>query len=442
MKIDRLHISDFRGIEELTLEFEGKSAILFGINGAGKSSVLWAINLLYAPIINKIVKQRFKQNINLELKDIRTGKASADLEALFLLESEGEARPLPFRRNITCENRRDMDSAQLERLVAAYEDLYVGGFHVDGANRPVYENSDFDLPVFANYGVNRLVLKTPLRFRRKPSFGQYSAFDRAIENQIAFDSLFEWFFDQEFYENLKQKDDPGYQDKALCAVKRAMLAMLPDCADIHIVARPYSMRIMKQGENLDILQLSDGEKCTLALFGDIARRLAIANPSLENPLEGKGVVLIDEMELHMHTSWQRTVVPALRRTFPNLQFIITTHSPQILGEAGDDFKVFSMERTRDTIQVQELFSLYGMDSNAILEDMMGTDALSPLIKNTADEMYQWIEKGNYEKAELLADRIDTWTRGRNADTVRARIMIRRGKARNAQNCKTERTGTS
>lgn len=72
---------------------------------------------------------------------------------------------------------------------------------------------------------------------------------------------------------------------------------------------------------------------------------------------------------------------------------------------------------------------------------MGTDALSPLIKNTADEMYQWIEKGNYEKAELLADRIDTWTRGRNADTVRARIMIRRGKARNAQNCKTERTGT-
>lgn len=119
MKIDRLHISDFRGIEELTLEFEGKSAILFGINGAGKSSVLWAINLLYAPIINKIVKQRFKQNINLELKDIRTGKASADLEALFLLESEGEARSLPFRRNITCENRRDMDSAQLERLVAA-----------------------------------------------------------------------------------------------------------------------------------------------------------------------------------------------------------------------------------------------------------------------------------------------------------------------------------
>ena len=201
------------------------------------------------------------------------------------------------------------------------------------------------------------------------------------------------------------------------------------------------MRIMKQGENLDILQLSDGEKCTLALFGDIARRLAIANPSLENPLEGKGVVLIDEMELHMHTSWQRTVVPALRRTFPNLQFIITTHSPQILGEAGDDFKVFSMERTRDTIQVQELFSLYGMDSKAILEDIMGTDALSPLIKNTADEMYQWIEKGNYEKAELLADRIDTWTRGRNADTVRARIMIRRGKARNAQNCKTERTGT-
>lgn len=97
-------------------------------------------------------------------------------------------------------------------------------------------------------------------------------------------------------------------------------------ADADLIRELYEMVT-----NLDVLQLSDGEKCTLALFGDIARRLAIANPSLDDPLQGDGVVLIDELELHMHTSWQRKVISMLKKTFPNIQFIITTHSPQILG---------------------------------------------------------------------------------------------------------------
>ena len=102
-------------------------------------------------------------------------------------------------------------------------------------------------------------------------------------------------------------------------------------ADADLIRELYEMVT-----NLDVLQLSDGEKCTLALFGDIARRLAIANPSLDDPLQGDGVVLIDELELHMHTSWQRKVISMLKKTFPNIQFIITTHSPQILGEVDHD----------------------------------------------------------------------------------------------------------
>ena len=84
-------------------------------------------------------------------------------------------------------------------------------------------------------------------------------------------------------------------------------------ADADLIRELYEMVT-----NLDVLQLSDGEKCTLALFGDIARRLAIANPSLDDPLQGDGVVLIDELELHMHTSWQRKVISMLKKTFPNI----------------------------------------------------------------------------------------------------------------------------
>ena len=230
---------------------------------------------------------------------------------------------------------------------------------------------------------------------------------------------------------MKRKDIPNYQDKELKAVKTAMLAMLDGFEDIHIVARPYSMRVTKAGEILDVLQLSDGEKCTLALFGDIARRLAIANPSLEDPLKGSGVVLIDELELHMHTSWQRKAIPMLIETFPNIQFIITTHSPQVLGEINEDFNVFSLSKEGKQVKIVPTTTMFGMDSNAILEDRMNTDSVSQIIKQKVEEMYVLIDLKDYDGAELIANEIDELTQNRNTDTVRARIIIRRGRHRNA-----------
>ena len=73
---------------------------------------------------------------------------------------------------------------------------------------------------------------------------------------------------------------------------------------------------------VSIDQLSDGERSFLALICDLGRRLALANPDdLEDPLHGAGVVLIDELELHLHPTWQREVIEKLRTTFPNIQFI-------------------------------------------------------------------------------------------------------------------------
>lgn len=429
MKISKLQLSDFRGFDELTLDLQGKSTILYGINGVGKSTVLAAINLLYAPLLNKIARQKVKQTLSIELSDIKNGKASAGIVADFLFSETGEIHEL--KRGITYDNKRLLDSILLDRLVDYYDRLYVGNTTIDEDNNLITSNPDYNIPIFVNYGVNRLVLKTPLRFRKKPDYGQISAFEKAIENQIAFDRLFEWFFDLEFFENMKKKDDPEYQDKELKAVKTAMLAMLEGFEDIHIVAKPYSMRVTKNGETLDVLQLSDGEKCTLALFGDIARRLAIANPSLDDPLNGVGVVLIDELELHMHTTWQRKVISMLRKTFPNIQFIITTHSPQILGEVSDDFKVYSFSRQGTRIFATQTPTMFGMDSNAILEDEMKTDAVSSIIKNKTDEMYTLIEQKDFDGAEDIANEIDELTRNRNADTVRVRAIIRRGRHRNA-----------
>ena len=425
MLIDRLYLNDFRGINKLALDLQGKSAVLYGVNGVGKSSVLAAVNLLYANIINRLVKQRFKQSIKMEESDIKYGKASAQISADFRI-GEDEA-VYSYSRMAVKRGIRLTYNKELENIVSRYEKEYLIEDQVDDDNNLIQLGKDCNIPIFVNYGVNRLVLKTPLRIRKTESYGQFTAFEKAIENQIAFSKLFEWFLEQELYEVTQQKINPAYVDVPLNAVKRAMLAMLDGYKDVHITARPYSMKVYKGEEILDILQLSDGEKCTLALFGDLARRLAIANPALDNPLEGIGVVLIDEIELHMHTSWQRKVIKVLKETFPNVQFIVTTHSPQVLGEIDNEFQVFALYKMENEITCDTMNSYFGLDSNTVLEDAFKTDSVNAEIKDKIKLMYRYIEKRDFDRAEEIIDQIDRLTLNRNVDTVRAKVLIRKGK---------------
>lgn len=425
MLIDKLYLNDFKGIHKLELDLQGKSTVLYGINGVGKSSVLEAINLLYANVINRLVKQRFKQAINMETMDIKYGKASAQIKVDFRFGNEEDI--YSYMRKVNVSGSRLHDVKELERVVLHYEKEYLIKDEVDEDNNIVQLGDRCNIPIFVNYGVNRLVLKTPMRIRKKESYGQFAAFEKAIENQIAFSKLFEWFLEQELYEVTQQKMNPKYQDVPLNAVKRAMLAMLDGFKDVHVATRPYSMKVYKGEEVLDILQLSDGEKCTLALFGDLARRLAIANPSMDNPLNGIGVVLIDEIELHMHTSWQRKVITVLKETFPNVQFIITTHSPQVLGEIDTDFNVFALNRSNNEITCDIMSGFFGLDTNTVLEDALKTDSLNVNIKEKVQMMYQYIEERNYQKAEKVIGEIDDLTMNRNIDTARGKVLIRKGK---------------
>ena len=431
MVIEKLCLDDFRGIRRLELELKGKNTVLFGINGVGKSSVLAAINLLYANMINRIVKFRFKQAVRLEDTDIRFKKASARIagEFRFWDESKGYG----YWQQVDKRIAKITVSKGLEEIVEHFTERYQPQDSVDEDNNLLEKGKEINIPIYVNYGVNRLVLKTPLRIRKTEDYGQIAAFEKAIESQIAFSKLFEWFLEQELYETQRQKIDSGYQDTALNSVKRAMLAMLDGCSNIHITAKPYSMKVSKGEEVLDILQLSDGEKCTLALFGDMARRLAIANPTLENPLEGVGVVLIDEVELHMHVSWQRKVVNVLKETFPNIQFIITTHSPQVLGEINSDFNVFSLRKEEDDIVCEKFQNYFGLDTNSILEEAFHTSSLNEKVRESVCQMYDCIDRKDFEQAEHWIRIIDQLTGNRNIDSTRGKILVRKVRRIDAAN---------
>lgn len=428
MYISHVELVNFRGIEHLELQLDQKSTVFFGINGVGKSSVLHAIDLLYANIIRGLTKSK-KELAKLDEDDIMSGKSRAMIKAGFMFDGEEE---ITYHRNIDKIDRRKHSKKNLADLISYFEEKYITVSGEDEDGNLIRVHDDVNMPVFVNYGVNRLVVDTPVEITKK-NFSKLDAFDKAIESKIDFRSLFEWFRYREDIENQeKVRNDLDYEDRDLKAVKMAMSTMLDGFDNIHIEREPLALMIEKDGKTLKLNQLSDGEKCTLALFGDLARRMSLANPGLADPLCGEGVVLIDELELHMHTTWQRKILPALTSTFPKIQFIITTHSPQVLGEIGEDFNIVLMTKEDGEIFVEPVKSLYGWDSNVILEEKMETSSVNEQVKKLENLMYRALQEKAYNFAEELADELDEITLGRNEHVAKVRVLISRGR-KNAKN---------
>lgn len=416
MKIERLEIKNFKAIEDIELKLDGKSTVLFGINGTGKSSVLKTINLLYASIINRVVNRKeLRQNYTLQLEDIQYGKSETRIEADII---DGKNIINYYRKMIRKTGRRTHNNEGLKEIADMIQREYIS------------EEEQGDIPLFANYGTNRLVLDIPLRIRKRHEFDVYSAYEKAIENQIDFRTFFEWYRNQEDYENecKIEAGDLSYQDLALASVRKAILSMLDECKNLRVARKPrLEMKVDKDNTSLNVSQLSDGEKCTMALFGDLARRLSLANPNMSDPLRGEGVVLIDEIELHMHPSWQRKVLGVLSKTFPNIQFIITTHSPIILSEADDKYNVIFMKMENGKAEAISRKHLNGYDTNAILEQFMNTKSQNQATEEFIHSIYVDIQNNEYSNAEKKIKDLAGLTSENHPDVIMARMEIKRRK---------------
>ncbi|HAY4071163.1 TPA: AAA family ATPase, partial [Vibrio cholerae] len=131
--------------------------------------------------------------------------------------------------------------------------------------------------------------------------------------------------------NYNNNEDREFLIRQQKVIQESIKTFVSDIDQVKISRTPHlDMTVIKNGSEISIFNLSQGEKTLIALVSDIARRLVILNPSLENPLNGYGIVLIDEIDLHLHPKWQQTIVQKLENTFPNIQFILSTHSPLVL----------------------------------------------------------------------------------------------------------------
>ncbi len=414
MRVERLALKDFRGITDLSLEFEGSVTVLAGINGAGKSSILHALATMLWRVGGSI-HEGPRERQPLQASDVRNGAKAAEL----MIETNGPLGKVDWglrvERTLSSVTRRP----QAERLRSVAEHL----------REQLEEEPTTPVPFAVFYRTNRAVLDIPLRIRKKHKFDQFTAFDEALDGGwSSFRLFFEWFREREDVENQERARSRKFVDHQLQAVREAVAALMPGFSDLRVQRVPLRMTIAKDGTELDLGQLSDGEKCLLAMVADIARRLALANPVNKEPRKAAAIVLIDEIELHMHPQWQRQVIPGLQATFPNCQFIVSTHSPQVLSSVRPE-GVYLLERKDGVLVAVRPSSSFGRHSNQILLELMRTPDRPEEIRARLNEMFSLIDKGDVEGARKIRSELEQDIGVDEPEFVRADILLRLRKAK-------------
>jgi predicted ATP-binding protein involved in virulence len=422
MKLKGLHLESYRGFADLSLNLDGCSALIIGKNGAGKSTILDAIATALFPLY-KVLMQDKTQTRALDELDVRYGQIKAkimlDIEHAGTIYNWGTLRDLNKRKSNT-ENRTNID-----RLANQLREAIVQNQLAEENDQPPQDC----VPIVAYYAANRAVKEVSfLRFSVSSSsrFQSFSAWEEALSIGLDFESFFKWFRNQEDIENEKRRyHHPEYVDPKLQAVRTAIECFLPNFRNLRytrvIVER---MLVDKDGMTLAVNQLSSGEKMLLALVGDLARRLAIANPSLENTLEGEGVVMIDEVEAHLHPGWQRMIINSFRRTFPNVQFLFSTHSPQVISEVRD-MKMYLLNSVNGENKATLRKPVFGQDVNYVLEMLMDTDFRNEDVKNRLYYIFRLLERSELDLAQQELQALENLLEGldKPADMLKAEATL-------------------
>ena len=323
MKLTRVTIENYRAIARLELPLHPQLTVLHGENGHGKTSVLNAIAVglggipRAAPDVSGIDF----------LKTDRRGTAAA---LVTLVAADGLAWSRQKNFGGGAATGAAAETPGLRPLREAIADIVAA----DRDGKP-----PLDWPVVAFYDAERDLLDAARRrlLTGMRDFTRYEALADALSPRSDFRDFFHWFLAKEDEELRQQNDrrDFDYRLPELNAVRRAVAALLPGVSRPRVTSDPARFVVSVAEDDgreteLEIDQLGGGRSLLLALVGDLARRMAQANPHRDDPLQSEAVVLIDEVDLRLHPSWQQRVLPGLTRTFPNAQFIVSTRSPQAL----------------------------------------------------------------------------------------------------------------
>ena len=417
MKLKSVEIENYRAIEHLTLCPDPALTVLYGPNGQGKTSVLSAIAVGLGAIPEELSDV---SELDFSEEDQREG---AGPPRISLTDINGNS----WER----QGGRQADQQMVQARMMAFADFLDGLLKGPGADNA-------DLPIAAFYSTDRIVSGlSKLPEDPKVKFPRLAALEGALDARPDFGGLFTWFYFKEDEELREQKNrrDFDYQLRDVSAVRQAISSMLPEVFAPRTELNPPRFVVSRRAEQgrvekLSLDQLSGGYRIVLALAADLARRMAQGNPHLDDPLASEAIVLIDEVELHLHPGWQQRILGDLGRTFPNSQFIVSTHSPQVLTTV-EPHRIVELSYDGDRIVARTASgATFGAEAGDVLSVVMGVDERPP-----ENEFVSCLEKymrhigrdeGESQEAVSLRRKLESLS-PRDPALDRADIEIRRRK---------------
>lgn len=404
LRVDELRAENFRGFESLKVRFDPSFNVLIGDNAAGKTSVLDAL----AIVLSQWSAAAGVVPAAIEPSDLRivannsNGVVRLDQPFACKLDAVVAGRKASL-------SREGPNSKSVKQNFWLYQEAEV-------ALKQAGKEGGATLPVVAHYPAHR----NDGGWTGRQSVNQHgqlerkAAYNNALPVLLAQSHFPTWMERQAFV----TFQDEGHEAPASSTLRNALRDVVPGATEVRYLAKAESVVVtFEDGHTLPVDRLSAGQRAMLTLFGDIGWRMVQLNPELGERVltETPGVVLIDELSLHLHPRWQRRIAADLRRTFPLVQFIVATHSPLIVGEVKSEC-VLVMGTGRAEVPTAQ--QSYGLSANQVLTRVMGAEAVQP------DEVTELLAGARHavrerrlDDAQTLSDRVQGLQRGATPETI-------------------------
>jgi len=392
MRLDRLHIQNFRCYEDATFDFQPGFNLVVGVNGSGKTSLLQAVAVSFIEYASTIKLQ----SIALALEDVRfvinKFEGRSRIERMFPLRLEAQGEILGVKKWETTHASEYFPPLVNDEL----------GLTTDKEFVKFDLGESIELPVLVFYRSNRqwIGANVSAEFAAQQRISRLDGYTNWFDAVTDLKDFESWLIGKtlERMQNLLDAKSalPPFDDE-LAWVNQAIEIALPKTKNLRYDLRLQSLLIDVEGEKtIPFDSLSDGQRGMVALFADIARRMCILNPHMGKDVlkNTSGVVIIDELDIHLHPAWQRSIVPALKQAFPKVQFIAASHSPQIIGSLRPEEVIVLNNGDASHPRVT-----YGLDSSSVLEEVMDVAQREPEIEKLLSELFSTLEDNDLKKAK-------------------------------------------
>ncbi len=399
MRIDRLKLQNYKGFTSFEVDLDPSFNLFVGDNASGKTSILdaikigldsWFIGMKGVAGIGSIDPEE------VHMKAFTHGD-SVHFEKQFPVKVEFIG--FVMERSVCWERELARDRGRTTTVGSRQLSLIAGE-----AEEHVRNGKDVTLPLVCAYGTERLWYESPQRKRlsKKESGRKWPSrldgYQKCTYFEIQETDLLEWIREQ-----VSAGQQRGSETVAFQVMREAIVGCVEGARDIYYDERYRDLIVVIEGHGHQMFRnLSDGQRIMVSMIGDLAKRAVTLNPHLGvGALRlTPGVVSIDELDLHLHPKWQRRIIHDLKRIFASLQFVVTSHSPQLVGEAQPN-ELRLLEDGR-AFKVPQSF---GMDSNRALEEVMDASSRNTGVKDLLSKMSTLIEVEDLDQAKQVLEEV-------------------------------------